>query len=79
MLRAVACAAGRAAAQPLTNPLLEVSVDSGLDHTLGGCFCRSSWSVSDQTCMDGAASYTGCGMPTPCDGEDNDGRKRSTR
>eukprot|EP01044_Picomonas_judraskeda_P015375 COSAG03_NODE_2563_length_2639_cov_23.543701_2_plen_141_part_00 len=44
----------------------------GSDLTVGGCLCREFWSVSDGTCADGDLSYQGCGMATPCDGEDGD-------
>ena len=39
--------------------------------TENGCRCRSSWSVTAGTCPgNGGATYSGCGMNPPCDGDE---------
>eukprot|EP00041_Stephanoeca_diplocostata_P012201 m.203615 g.203615 ORF g.203615 m.203615 type:complete len:978 (-) comp18855_c0_seq1:362-3295(-) len=39
--------------------------------TLAGCTCESSWTVNNETCLDGSTVFHGCSMATPCDGDNN--------
>jgi hypothetical protein len=43
-----------------------------LDPTLGGCYCRQSWTVAPDTCANNQGPHRGCGMASPCDGDDGD-------
>eukprot|EP00941_MAST-03F_sp_MAST-3F-sp1_P001168 g1168.t1 len=44
-------------------------IDGEAEYTRGDCQCRESWIVLDGTCRDGDATYKGCGMYPPCDGD----------
>ena len=50
-----------------TTPCCQWKDSNDLGGTRGGCTCKPHWSLPDETCLDGAATYHGCGMASPCD------------